>query len=84
MADFEVGDIVRFDPEEPINASMSPLWTQHQPFIIVSSTDASYQIKSFDGHKLPESSENGYWSFWKRRFRKDEFLTAAKKACAGE
>lgn len=80
--EIQVGDIVWFDPAEPINASMSSLWPQHQPFVVVGITDASYQIKAHDGHPLPEAKFDGSWSFWKRRFRKDVFLSAVKDALA--
>lgn len=83
MPDLEVGDVVWFDMTNPENFSLDPTWVADAPFI-VSDPNPSNNDECISINRLRGKFCDGYdtWYFYPWRFRKDEFLTAARKACA--
>lgn len=87
MPDIKVGDVVRFDMNAEVNFDLMSKWPLHEPFVVVGDNEyiGYIDIKPLDGHGLPDGSNpDGSWSFWKDRFCKDIFLTAAREACENE
>lgn len=83
MAELEVGDILHWDREHPEFREVERSGHAHYgPFVMTRPNGLNHcYVKRLNGLPFHEKYE---LSWFRYRFRKDEFLTVAKKACASE